>query len=122
MQGVQRYIKGMLWTLIVAALISGPARAQEFLVGLEDVPVMDGLEVAEDSSMVFDSPTGRIVEVYATGNTGRAAVTDFYSRTLPALGWTREGDRRYAREGEALAMDFFGPEGELTIRFTLAPQ
>ena len=122
MQGVRTYIRGMLWALAMAALIGDPAQAQEFLVGLEDVPVMDGLEVAEDSSMVFDSPAGRIVEVYAIGNTGRAAVTDFYSRTLPALGWTREGDRRYAREGEALAMDFFGPEGELTIRFTLAPQ
>ena len=122
MQGVQKHIRAMVMAAVLAVGMALPAAAQEFLVGLEDVPVMDGLKVAEDSSMVFDSPAGRIVEVYATGNTGRATVTDFYSRTLPALGWTREGDRRYAREGEALAMDFFGPEGELTVRFTLAPQ
>ncbi len=104
----------MIWT--------AAATAQEFLEGLEDVPLMPGLSTVEDAGIVFDSPGGRIVEVYATGALRRGLVVGFYAETLPALGWTAQSEVRYVREGEVLALDLFGPENDLLVRFTLSPE
>ena len=103
-------------------LIAVPARAQEFLEGLEDVPLMPGLSVVADAGMVFDTPGGRIVESYATGALRRGTVIGFYAETLPALGWDARSEVRYVREGEVLTLDIFGAEGDLLVRFTLAPE
>jgi hypothetical protein len=101
---------------------AGPAAAQTFLDGFEDVPLAPQLQTVAGAGMVFDSPAGRIVESFATGSTDRAAVIAFYSETMPALGWTVQGPTQYAREGERLTIDFFGGDGALSVRFTLAPE
>lgn len=97
-------------------------QAQEFLEGLEDVPLMPGLVGVADAGMVFDTPAGRIVESYAAGAVDRGSVLAFYGETLPALGWAARAPGLFLREGEILELDFFGVGGELVVRFTLAPQ
>ncbi len=99
----------------------GRAQAAEFLAGFADLPLMPGLEAVEDAGLVFDSPSGRIAEAYASGLVGRSAVTDFYRDTLPALGWQRRAENRYEREGEELTIDFFEGGSGITVRFTTAP-
>lgn len=112
-----------LSALIMAVVIwATAAYAQDFLEGLEDVPLMPGLAVIADAGMVFDTPGGRIVESYAAGALDRGLVVGFYAETLPALGWTAQSEVRYAREGELLVLDLFGVDGDLLIRFTLAPE
>lgn len=98
------------------------AAAQSFVEGSEDLPLAPVLTAVEGAGMVFDSPSGRIVEAFATGETERVAVLDFYRRTLPALGWEALEEGLYRREGERLAIDFFGSDGALSVRFTLAPE
>lgn len=93
---------------------------QTFIEGSEDLPLMEAL-VAAEGGMIFDSPAGRIVESFAVGETARADVLAFYDSSLPALGWAKAGEGRYTREDELLRIDFFGPDGGLTVRFTLAP-
>lgn len=110
---------GALALCLAAAL---PAAAQTFLDGFEDVPLAPQLATVAEAGMVFDSPAGRIVETFATGNATKAAVIRFYAETMPALGWTAQGPTQYAREGERLTIDFFGGDGALTARFTLAPE
>lgn len=95
--------------------------APTFIEGSEDIPLMEALVGVPDAGIVFDSPAGRIVEAFAAGATDREAVLAFYGETLPALGWTARGRDRFTREGERLSLDFFGPDGNLTVRFTLAP-
>ena len=102
-------------------LAAGPAVAGDFFALLEDVPVMPGLQPVEDAGIEFDAPSGRIVEAYAIGALARGAVLDFYRDTLPQLGWSAGAGDAFQREGEALSIDFFGPDGELTVRFTVAP-
>lgn len=118
-------IRPVLTALIAAfaLALAQPAPAQEaaFLEGSEDIPLMGELAAVPDAGIVFDSPAGRIVESFAAGPTSREAVLGFYAETLPALGWTPESRVRFTREGESLSLDFFGPDGELTVRFTLAP-
>lgn len=111
--------------LTLAVLAVGPfgvsAWAQSFLSGFEDVPLMEGLNADEDAGLVFDSPAGRIVEAYAVGEVAWPDVITFYTATLKSLGWRDLGQARFAREGEELHIDRFGRDGDLTVRFTLAP-
>ena len=110
--------------VLAAALLLAPASASatEFFVdGLEDVPLMAGLDPLPDRSVVFDKPTGRIVESYATGAVRRADVMRFYDGTLPQLGWSGRGPA-WRREGEVLRLGFEGRDGALVVRFSLSPR
>ena len=99
------------------------AHAQNvFLKAIADLPLMPGLEEVEDASVVFDKPSGRIVEAFAKGAVGRSDVAGFYDKTLPQLGWQAEGGGSYWREGERLTLDVTESGRLLTVRFTLAPQ
>jgi hypothetical protein len=109
-------------TILAGLLTAGlPAGAQGFFELLEDVPVMPALTPVNDAGIEFDAPSGRIVEAYAIGATSRGAVTEFYRATLPQLGWQPGAGNVYQRESESLKIDFFGPDGEITVRFTVAP-
>ena len=98
------------------------AFADAFVPGTEDVPLMRGLAPVAGSSVVFDKPEGRIVEVQASGKLTRAAVRGFYEATLPRLGWTAAGADAWRREGEVLRLDYREDRGILTVGFTLSPQ
>ncbi len=114
-----RRIAGFALTAFLLA--ATPAAAGDFFALLEDVPVMPGLQPVEDAGIEFDAPSGRIVEAYAIGTLARPAVRDFYRKTLPQLGWSAGAGDAFQREGEVLRIDFSGPDGELTVRFTVAP-
>jgi hypothetical protein len=85
----------------------GPALAGDlFVSGIEDMPLMPGLTQLTERNVLFDAPSGRIVEAYAEGRVAREAVRSFYARTLPQLGWRGQGSDRYVREGETLRLEF----------------
>lgn len=113
--------------LMIAALLSGPAYAADgFVVGFEDLPLMDGLSMSEDDAVSFDSPTGRIVDATAQGlltegKLAKAKVHAFYKATLPQLGWTARANGVYQREGETLKIETESAKGRLSVRFYMAP-
>ncbi len=112
--------------LAAAILVIGllaPAAAQDAYVGgVDDLPLMPGLS-ADGDATVFDAPSGRVVDAIAQGRVSRAAVLDFYTRTLAELGWRGEGEGRFAREGEKLTIEFPAPSGGVTrVRFFLRPE
>lgn len=120
-------IRSAIKTLAAAAIVglalhAGPVAAQSFLEGFEDVPVMPGLTGVDGAGVAFDTAAGRIVEAYATGAVSSEKVVTFYTDTLASLGWQRASERHFVREGESLTLDFFGGDGNLTVRFTLAPE
>ncbi len=107
------------------AALAGEAAAGEaaaFMAGVADLPLMPGLTEVPDAGVVFDKPAGRIVEAYAEGAVSRAAVTAFYIRTLPNLGWRAKAEALCQREGELLRLGFLGDDGALVVRFTLQPE
>lgn len=120
-----RRIKNIV--IVVAAVtgavigLAGPVLAAAFFERLDDVPVMPALQPVDNAGIEFDAPSGRIVEAYAIGAVKRQAVLDFYRGTLPQLGWRVGAGNAFRREGEMLRLDFFGPDGELTVRFTVSP-
>lgn len=107
---------------IAMLLTAGLAQAQDFVPGAEDLPLMGGLRIQEEGSVVFDSPNGRVVEAFATGLLEEDDVLVFYSETLPEMGWRQTGPRAFEREDETLTFDFSEQDEFLVVRFTLAPQ
>jgi len=107
--------------LLIAALGVAPARAQQFVPGTEDVPLMRELAPVKDSDLVFDKPEGRIIEASARGKVTKSAVRGFYASTLPQLGWKASGES-WTRDTETLHLDFGGRDGDLWVTFTLLPK
>jgi hypothetical protein len=107
--------------LSALAIDTAPARAQQFVPGTEDVPLMRELAPVKDTDLVFDKPEGRIIEASARGKVTKAAVRGFYASTLPQLGWKASGDS-WTRDTETLHLDFSGRDGDLWVTFTLLPK
>src|SRR5258708_11515525 len=98
----------------------GPAA--DFVAGTEDIPLMPGLRNQANTLVVFDKPQGRIVEVQARGRVTRAAAEKFYSASLPPLGLIADGASGWRREGEGLALEIKGRDGDLRVGFSLSPR
>lgn len=108
-------------TFSLASPLLAPAWATDYLSGISDLPLPDGLKEAKDKSTVFDSAVGRIVTAYASGPGTAGSVHDFYDSTLPQLGWTESGEGNWRRENQILKIDVLGPEaGPVTATFTLS--
>ena len=103
---------------------AGVASAQDggFVTEIPDLPLMPGLTELTEAGIVFDKPSGRIVEAYAQGPVQRAAVLAFYRESLPQLGWSPLGERGFARDGEKLLIEVIDDEAPLTLRFSLRPE
>ncbi len=93
-----------------------------YLSGAADLPLMPGLAEVPEAGLVFDQPSGRIVEAYAQGAVSRAAVTRFYLDTLPNLGWHAKAEALFQRDGEELRLDITGDDGALVVHFALQPK
>ncbi len=109
--------------MLTAALSTvSDASAADFVTGIEDLPLMEGLSEDTEALLVFDKPSGRIVEAYATGAVSRAAVAKFYAETLPQLGWRAAAELTFTREGETLRITVSKAAGLSTVRFALSPK
>ena len=108
-------------SLAGASVVGGE---NEFVGGTGDVPLAPGLIEDSNANVVFDSPTGRIVESYAYGEGAVADVNAFYADTLPQLGWLAVGPGVFRREGEILRIRATREEGaanRIVVRFSLSP-
>ena len=94
-----------LRTLVALSLLAmAPAHAdtpQQRWVG--DLPIMDGMTIEPELGFAFDSPEGRIVQVFATGPLENATVISYYNAALAGLGWAG-ADGRWQRDGEVLVI------------------
>lgn len=127
-----RWARAVLTALIIAAgaaigsaappLAFAASDNGGFVAGVEDLPLMPGLTELSGSGYAFDSSTGRIVEAYAAGDVSQQQVLDFYSSTLPQLGWEAATSHSYRRQGERLAIEFVKGSGPLTVHFTVTPE
>jgi hypothetical protein len=114
----RRFI-ALLFAVVLLSAGRGGA-AERFFKGIDDLPVMPGLEQVIGAGVVFDTPAGRIVEVAAEGAVTRAQVEQFYAGVLPQLGW-RRAEGGWRREGERLRIGFGTADGVLTVRISLSP-
>ena len=92
--------------LFFLTLIS-TVNAANFVEGMEDVPLMDGLSQITQDDISFGNEETRLLEAYLTSRRLKfATVANFYRESLPQLGWIYQGNRGnnllFYREGETL--------------------
>lgn len=109
------------------SLLAKEAPITVFFDSLYDVPVMPGLVEVPELSMSFDKPDGRISEASAHYNGAKVqAVFVFYDQSLSQMGWRKQAQGIYTREGEKLSISIEKMQenqGALPlVRFLLEPQ
>ena len=114
---------GRRWRAAFAGLglLALTAAGDGFFKEIPDLPVMPVLTADPGAGVVFDTPAGRIVSVFATGKVAPAAILDYYTGALPQLGWRLDGKARFRRESERLRIEFIETPDGLTVRFVLSP-
>ena len=112
---------GALAFLLTAAMAAAGAADTAFVSGIDDLPLMAGLVEEQGAALVFDSPSGRVVETEASGPLSRAEVMAFYATTLPELGWRRQGEAVFTRERETLTLELVEKPDGVVVRFVLSP-
>jgi hypothetical protein len=123
MKSIQLLLKSTSLLLALLLFIVGATAQGLFSSAIDDLPLMEGLNEVAGGTMVFDSPSGRIVEALSTGDVTRQRVTRFYSETLPQLGWLETTPRHFVREGEALKIEFptLSAGATINVLFMLSP-
>jgi hypothetical protein len=100
----------------MASAIASPA----FLTEMEDLPLAPGLTEVP-GGMLFEQPTGRIVEASASGDMDATQIISFYAQTLPELGWEKIAATTFRRDNEILRIDMEPRRRPLVVRFSVVP-
>ena len=87
-----------------------------------DLPINPLLKIEPGLGFAFDSPEGRVVMVFLSGNTTAADMQAYYRQALMPLGWTETGEMRWLREGEALRINETTAAGTRLWKITLRPE
>ncbi|MFN4088753.1 MAG: hypothetical protein ACK4QW_06865 [Alphaproteobacteria bacterium] len=115
---------------LTAGLLAAPATVRAdgpgFVGGFEDLPLMPGLWVDERAGVLFEKPSGRIVEAVAGGTVAAADIRSFYGATLPELGWSPVpavggAGLLYRRSAEMLHIEIRDDRRARQVRFFLTP-
>ena len=119
-------LRQILWVPVFVSLLllsSVATAADVFFDALEDLPVMAGLTENPAAAVTFETATGRIVEVEASGPVAASAVQQFYADILPQLGWTVVSDGIFERDRERLQLLVSDAgEGRVLAAFSLSPK
>ena len=92
--------------LLVAMLgvFVAPAHAETMQQGwVGDLPIMHGMRIEPELGFAFDSPSGRIVLVFAATTSDQQDVLAYYNGALMSLGWSG-GDGNWVRGDESLGL------------------
>ena len=86
---------------VFGSLMTATATQSQQHSWVGDVPIMAGLSVEPALGFAFDSPSGRIVMIFASSTAKAADILGFYNDSLPAIGWVG-GDGTWRRGPETL--------------------
>ena len=116
-------MKRIGWLLLIMMFGILPVSAAEFVEGMEDVPLMNGLAQITKDDISFGNEETRLVEAYITSKKNKfSEVAEFYKDSLPQLGWNYQGNRGssllFYREGENLEI-VKESSNPLIVRLTL---
>ena len=114
-----RVLSAAFAALLCAA--ASAAAAPTFLMEFEDLPLAPGLAEVP-GGVLFDSPSGRIMDATAEGQVSRQDVVLFYAETLPQLGWKKVSDRVFQRDNEVLQIEIDSRHRPLSVRFSVVPK
>ncbi len=106
---------------LVLALMGGQLHANQTDRWVGDIPILSGLSVVSDLSFSFDSPSGRILVIYAQPEIAEMDVVTSYGSALNALGWT-DNKTYFSRANEELKIEKVSIADLSLWRFSLTPR
>mgnify|MGYP001545771459 CR=1 FL=1 len=115
--------------MTILGLMTAPrvasAQTITYVEGFDALPVMVGM-AQTDQSLIFDTPSGRILQAHLVGDVTYNASVEFYRATLRSLGWTQDSTSNdgliFTREDETLRVEWSeAATGGLGITFELNP-
>jgi hypothetical protein len=123
------FIRSLCILIALIGVLLSPAillAAPKFVPGLNDLPLMPGLAVKSETPVMFDTPGGRIIEVFAAGKISGPRIRRFYLETLPQLGWQasrKTGQNiEFRRDKELLKIEISDDnKGTRVVRFSVVP-
>ena len=88
----------------------------EFVKGSQDIPLLDGLGMASNGDLNFDSNSGSISNIDYNTNIDLEEVQNFYLKTLPEMGWRLVKNdlnhSKFVRETESVEINFIVSSSE----------
>ena len=100
---------------------AAPVAGDRFVVGITDLPLISGLYLVEEETVIFEKPVGRFIHAVAKGGRTEEDFWQFYRDTLPQLGWRTVTPRIYFRDGESLNINVEKNDSQIIANFTIAP-
>ena len=114
----------ILSTLFLALFLVVPeAFGAEFVDGMDDIPLPEGMSQIHSASISFGNDEIRFNEAYISSKKATfAKVAEFYNNTLPQLGWNfvgkKENSLHFERDMEILDI-VLEKSKPLLVRMTL---
>ena len=103
-------------------LIFLSAIAEDFVYGIDDIPVFKNMEYVEDSNVLFDKIDGRFVSSEMVGNYHVNDIKEFYISVLPNLGWEKIDENLFERGSEYLEIRLKSFNSFSKIKFSIYPK
>ncbi len=117
---MRKILKYISFILVLSSIT---VNAAEFINGLEDVPIMKGLEQQHSDAIAFGNEESRLVEAILIGKKVKFTnIEKFYKDTLPQMGWVFQEKNKntliFYRDRESLEITRI-IQNPLTLRITV---
>ena len=112
------FILGLKLFFLFSFLVS----SEDFVYGLEDIPVYKDMRYVENSNVLFDKIDGRFVSSEMVGKYEIKEIKIFYNSVLPNLGWERVKENIFERGTEFLEIKLKSTGTSSTVQFSIYPK
>ncbi len=103
-------------------LLSFSVAAEEFVYGIDDIPVYQEMKYVKNSNVLFDKIEGRFVSSEMEGNYSIGDIKKFYNSVLPNLGWEKVDEYLFQRGDEYLEIKLQSTNSNSKIKFSIYPK
>ena len=112
----------IFFKIITFFFIHFQAVAEQFVYGLDDIPIFKDMRSIEDTYILFDKVEGRYLYSEIKGEYEVLEIQGYYKKVLPNLGWKSLKKNSFARGSEILEIQYLIENGETKVVFTISPK
>ncbi len=113
--------KLIIFILFVLFSLNKDLYSENFIHGLEDIPIYKNMKYLEDSLVLFDKIEGRYVSSEIYGFYKKTEVIEFYDQILPNLGWVKIKFNVFERGNETLEIKISEESNKTSAVFKIYP-
>ena len=112
----------VIFKIITFFLICFHVVAEQFVYGLDDVPIFKDMKSIEDTYVLFDKAEGRYLYSEIKGEYEVLEIQEYYKKVLPNLGWKSYEKNTFVRADEILEIQYLIDNEETKVVFTISPK